>query len=400
MIAPRHAPLMKGLVTMGTAALLSACVPAPLGRYYKPLYPEPAATYAGDLCYGQAGAPAVLTVPLADGVSFTVRATDRGGSAADHGRTLALTVRVPPGVHFRFLGERIGVEPVDPSSAPAAPQTMMVNAQLVLPARETVDPAHQAPTPLTTPQGTPLYRDYQASTGWNAAWGDGFRPQAFTMTLPTFVRPGQPDLPIEVEAQARQRPERYPGENKRNTSLIYVTAGSEARTQARYLQCLAEGRPPKNCEAIHIYDDGGFQLTRNDVEIGGRWYVFDVERGDPLRADLYLRTQSAAPWRLAGDQIVIRSPSEPHEKRHTFTQLDLSMRYTVPLATPVYLPTERADRQRHPVALSTERALGHQEAARYRVELPAVEINGRTYPLQPIELERHSLDFGLLPFNC
>lgn len=391
--------MMKGTLITGALMLLSGCIPAPLGRYYKPVYPEPAATYSGDLCYGQAGAPAVLTVPLADGVTFTVRATTRHAQPGDGVRQLDLSVRVPPGVRFRFLGTRIGVHPDDTSAAPTQGQTMDVISRLRLPARERIEPARLAPTPLTTPQGVPLYQDYTSTTGWAPAWGEGFVPQSFTMTLPTLLRPGHPDLPIAVQAQARQRPERFKGEWKGHTSLIYVTAESEARLATRHRQCLAEGRPPNACQAILTFDDGGVQITHDDVTLQGRWYVYHVERGTPFRADLTLRMTSPTPWQLSDNQIRLRGLPDQTEKRHSFEHLNLSMRYRVPLDSPVYLPTERADGQ-HGVELGTQRSLGRQEAPRYRVELPAVEINGRTYPLPPIELERHSLDFGLLPFNC
>lgn len=202
--------MMKGLLITSGLMLLSGCIPAPLGRYYKPVYPEAAATYSGDLCYGQAGAPAVLKVPLADGVTFTVRTT-RNATSEDGARQLHLSVRVPPGVRFRFLAPRLVVHP-DDTSTPADELRMEVSSRLRLPARERIDPSRLAPTPLTSPQGVPVYQDYVSTTGWTPAWGEGFVPQSFTMTLPTLLRPGQPDLPLVVQAHARQRPERFKGE--------------------------------------------------------------------------------------------------------------------------------------------------------------------------------------------
>lgn len=392
--------MMKTVLITGGLMLLSGCIPAPLGRYYKPLYPEPAATYSGDLCYGQAGAPAVLTVPLADGVMFTVRATSRQGESKDGARQLDLRVRVPPGVRFQFATPQISVTPDDTEPAASTPLTMTVSATLRLPARERIEPLRLAPTPLTTPQGVPIYSDYSAYTGWTPSWGDGFIPKAINLTLPTVRRPSLPDLPIEVQAQARQRPERFPGESKGHTSLIYVTAASDARAAERHRQCLSEGRPASACQAILTYDDGGFQIESGPLTLQGRGYVYHVEQGTPLRFDLTLRMQAPTPWQLADDQIRVRSLPDQTERRHTFSHLNLSMRYRVPLDNPVFLPRERAGGPQAMVELDTRRSLGPQEAARYEVRLPAIDINGQRYTLPPIQLERHSLDFGLLPFNC
>lgn len=392
--------MMKTVLITGVLTLLSGCIPAPLGRYYKPLYPEPAATYSGDLCYGQAGAPAVLTVPLADGVTFTVRATSRQGKSKDGVRELDLRVRVPPGVRFQFTTPHIGVTPVEQGILAAAPLTMAVSATLRLPSRERIEPLRLAPTPLTSPAGVPIYSDYNSYTGWTPSWGDGFIPKAIHLTLPTVQRPGLPDLPIEVQAQARPRPERFPGESKGHTSLIYVSAASDARAADRHRQCLADGPPASACQAILTYDDGGFQIQDGALTLEGRGYVYHVEQGTPLRFDLTLRMQTPAPWQLADHQIRVRSLPDQTERIHTFAHLNLSMRYRVPLDSPVFLPVERASGPQTMVELDTRRPLGTQEAARYEVTLPAVEINGRRYTLPAIQLERHSLDFGLLPFNC
>lgn len=393
--------MMRGvLITVGVV-LLSGCIPAPLGRYYKPVYPEPAATYAGDLCYGQAGAPAVLTVPLADGVTFTVRATSREkGRTQDQVRQLDLSVHIPPGVRFRFTAPQITVTPDDAGPAAAVPQMMTVHATLRLPPRERIDPVHMAPTPLQTPQGAALYADYTSYTGWTPSWEDGFVPPVLLLTLPTVQRPGQPDLPIAIQAQARTRPERYPGEAKGHTSLMYATAASDARVAERHRQCLSEGRPASACQAIFTYDDGGFRIQNEQLEVQGRGYVYHVERGTPLRFDLTLRMQGVSPWQLTDNHIRVRNLSDQTERGYAFEHLDLSMRYRVPLDTPVTLPRERAKDAQSGVALDIRRSLGTREASRYEVSLPAVEINGRRYTLPSIELMRHSLDFGLLPFNC
>lgn len=392
--------MMRRVLITGGVLLLSGCIPAPLGRYYKPVYPEPAATYSGDLCYGQAGAPAVLTVPLADGVTFTVRATSRQGGTREGARQVDLSVRVPPGVRFQFTAPYIRVSPDDASPSASAPLTMAVSATLRLPSRARVEPLRLAPTPLTTPQGTPIYSDYSAYTGWTTSWGDGFVPKAIHLTLPTVMRPGRPDWPVEVQAQARQRPERFPGESKGHTSLIYVTAASDARAAERHRQCLAEGRSASACQAILTYDDGGFQIEDEHMTLQGRGYVYHVERATPLRFELTLRMQAPTAWQLADDQIRVRSLPDQTEKRHAFAHLNLSMRYRVPLDSPVFLPLERSSGPRAVIELDTQRPLGTQEASRYEVSLPPVEINGQRYTLPPIQLERHSLDFGLLPFNC
>lgn len=391
--------MMKTVLLTGALMLLSGCIPAPLGRYYKPLYPEPAATYSGDLCYGQAGAPAVLTVPLVDGVRFTVRATQRLTIDTHSPRQLDLSVTVPAGVRFRFVTPQIAVEPVDTPAAPADALTMAVQASLRVPALERIDPMQVAPTPLTSSQGQPLYTDYRLNTGWMPSWGDGFVPQAIEMTLPTLRRAGYPDLPLVVQAQARPRPERFAGESKGHTSLIYVTPDSDARTAARHRQCLAEGRAAQACDLITAYDDGGFQIRQDDLEVQGRWYVYHVERGTPFRGDLGLQMSRPTPWQLLDNQIRVRNLADHSERRHTFSHLNLLLSYRVPLDSTVYLPPERAQPQKG-VELQIRRALDAQEAARYRVTLPDVAINGRRLTLPPIELVRHSLDFGLLPFNC
>ena len=129
------------------SACLCACVPAPLGKYYKPIYGAPGATYSGDQCQGQAGAPASLTWEIADGVSLNVSAWRTYGERNRPDRPLRLTLQIPLGTRFQFLGDGIRLSQRAEDEGQVVPANLDIAATIMIPGDQAVDMPKIAPTP-------------------------------------------------------------------------------------------------------------------------------------------------------------------------------------------------------------------------------------------------------------
>ncbi|HJW03225.1 MAG TPA: hypothetical protein VJ548_08090 [Azospira sp.] len=388
------------LCSLGLLACLSACVPAPLGKYYKPIYEAPGATYSGDQCRGQAGAPASLTWEVADGVTLNVSAWRSYGERDRPDRPLRLTFQLPLDTRFQFLADGIRVSKRAEDEGQVIPAKLDIAATIMMPSGQAVDMTNIAPTPFNDPAARQAVENFSGSVSLHFSWQDNFVPQALAMEIPPIVLLDTPSTalaPLKVLATAKKRPDRYPGEFKSQTSLIYTTPASEAALAARYAKCTQE-TPPRKCEQIPLYDDGGFSLAQRGFNFSGRWYVYDVEKHTPFSGSLNVAYSEPVKWKFASNNIRITDLSSQAERTYQFERFPLYLRYQVPFATPVRGVNDAPYSKTTSININS--SLGREELPRYFIKLPPVLINGKQYQIKPIELERRLFDFGLEPFNC
>lgn len=377
---------------------LGGCLPAPLGKYYKPYYPDSSATYSGDACGGKAGAPAALTLALADGVSLSINAWRSYGEKSRLDRPLHISLQLPKDVRLQFLSDeiRVGGKADDEGQKISAP--LDIFASVMLDSDQFVDLQKIAPTPFPNAGAGPAVDNFSATTALYFSWQDNFVPSELAMDLPAIVVEGQkPMPPIRLLARAKKRLETYPGQYQRSSSLIYTTEESERALALKYARCTKE-TPERKCDNIPRYDDGRFSLEQQGFQLSGRWYVFDVEKHTPFSGELVLRYQAPVKWKFASNQIRITDLASQAERVYRFTQFALHFGYQVPLTTPIRGVNEAPYSDSTKVSINA--SLGSEELPKYFIRLPPLLINGKTYRLAPIELEKRSLDIGLQRFNC
>ena len=367
------------LCSLGLLAGLSACVPAPLGKYYKPIYAAPGATYSGDLCRGQAGAPASLTWEVADGVSLNVSAWRTYGERNRPDRPLRLTLQIPLGTRFQFLGDGIRLSQRAEDEGQVVPANLDIAATIMIPGDQAVDMPKIAPTPFDGAASRQAIRNFSGSVALHFSWPDNFVPKSLAMEIPPIVLLDAPPAelaPIKVLATAKKRPDRYPGEFKSQTSLIYTTPVSEAALAEKVAKCTQE-TPPRKCEQIPLYDDGGFSLERQGFDFSGRWYVYDVEKHTPFSGTLDVAYREPVRWKFAANKIRITDLSSRAERIYQFEKFPLYLRYQVPFDTPVRGVNDSPYSKT--TTVSNNSSLGTEELPRYFIKLPPLLINGKPY---------------------
>lgn len=374
----------RKLYCLPFCCVLSACIPAPLGRYYKPHYPDSSPRYVGDLCQGQSGAPVGFNVDLAEGVKLSVGTHVAPGQSA--GRQLSISLEVPQGHEVQFLAPQLRVsQAADQAGLTYSPE-LQVSALVSLPSDSVVDYQRLSAGGA---------RDFSASVWLNFSWPDAFQPSDFVMALPRLQVAGAavPEV-SRLAARAKLRPV---GKNGTASSLQYVTEASERLKEEKYARCQREGRGSA-CENILLYDDAVFQLEQGGVRYSGRWYVYDVNRPTPFNAEIKMDIQLGSGWRFVSPSVRFLDAAQTLLREHRFTEFPLSLHYRGDFDLPVRGVNNTQIRPNTTLSFSVD--LGAAEPDRFFVFLPALRIDGKTYPIAPIEWELRRLDVGLLPFNC
>lgn len=392
-------PLSR-LFTLCIIAFLAGCVPAPMGKYYKPIYPDTSAKYQGNECSGTAGALASLTWTIADGVTLSITTARTYGEKNRQDRPLRISIGVPFGTRVQFLSDEIRVSNSLQEEGKTIPSEIYISAAVLLASNEVADMAKIAPTPITANQSNQQIKNFSATTWLNFSWRDNFAPSAFTMEIPPIVLVDSPQVdnqPINLEAKAKKRPERYPGEYKSETSLIYATQESESALAEKYTKCLNE-KPDTQCKNILIYDEAGYQVEKNGFKFTGKWSVYSVEKKTPFTGEIKIDYTKPVRWRFAANRVRIIDAENRTERTYVFDSYPLHFKYQVPISTPIRGVNNLTFTK--PTTASIESSLGTDEYSRYFVKMPPILINGKQYQIQPIELEKRTFDFGLEPFNC
>lgn len=392
--------ISSGISLLAVLGLLSGCIPAPLGKYYKPIYSDASATYTGDQCQGQAGAPASLSFVIADGVTINVNTIRTYGEKDRKDLPLRISIGVPTGTQIQFLSDEISISNSLQGQGKGISPDVDIGANVVIASDEVVDFSKIAPTPFSSAGKKELVNNFSASTWLNFSWADNFVPSAFAMEIPPILLldSAQVDrLPIVLSAKAKKRLERYEGQYKSHTSLVYATKESESALASQYAQCINEKSEAK-CRDVLINDEAGFKLEKNGFKYSGRWYVYDVERQTPFNGEIQIEFEKPVRWKFASNKVRITDSSGTAEKVYQFDSFPLHFSYRVPITTPIRGVNNFAYSKATTASISS--SLGMEELPKYFVKMPPVLINGKKYELAPIELEKRVFDFGLEPFNC
>ena len=423
MTDPVRFPVQRWRLRSAIAAsclVLSACIPAPLGKYYKPAYRDGGVArveYSGNQCRGASGAPVSMKVALADGVTLQVDADEVSpGSTASQagGMRLNLALEVPAGVAVQFQGRETTVGADGRNDAAVTMPAFQVSAGRMLPGDAWVDPHRISPTPQLFAPGRSAPTGFETHLTLSYAWHD-FVPQMIEVEMPGLrFAAGPPVLetppgamPLILQTRAAARPESYAGQYKDTRSLVYRTVEAQAALDARLRDCL-ESRPQQaaQCSRLMGYDDGRFDVLHGEVRYAGRWYVYDTRTRQPFRGEMSLQHRRTDAWRLSSDAIRVRDLSGTGAEAvriHRIDKMWVRFRYEAPFDA-AFVGVDD-----HPgvaalggtrLRLSLPLEPGPSQASRHAVHLPALRINGTLVPLPPIDIEKRLFDVGLSPFNC
>lgn len=394
--------MAKMLYWPGMACLaltLSGCIPAPLGKYYKPNYPDPSASYAGAYCSGKAGAPVTLTFNVADGVTISVNAQRSYGEKNRPDLPLNIVIAIPQHTEIQFISDELTIAESADSAGRKLETSLNLLASRILPSQNVVDLQSIGPTPQLAVSSA-NYVDFKGSLSLNFSWKDNFVPDEITLDLPVIkvVDSAQGQVkPISIEAKAKKRPETYPGQYRSQTSLIYTTREAEQATEDKYARCLKE-TPELRCKQILLYDEGRYKAQQSGFAYSGRLYLYDVEKNTPFSGEVNIEYHQPVKWQFTSNTVTVRDHATQGQRTYHFEQFPFTLSYRVPLPTALLGVN---DNPYSKVTTAHIRAsLGSNEAATYRVQLPAMKINGKLHQLKPIEIELRRLDFSIEPFNC
>lgn len=370
--------------------LLVGCIPAPLGKYYKPSVADIPSQYSGNECHGMAGAPAIMEFPLAPGIQARVDAIRVQGASETSGRVLHIEIELPLGNDIQFTSPTAKIREDDNGVWQALPMEVTLSAAVRTGGR--VRMADIAPSLVQAIDPNDFYAN--ATLDYSLP---NYVPEQITMTLPGIrIDGGNIIAPARFEAHSKQREPTYKGEYRDNWSLIYTTPESQARLEKRLSNCAAKGSPGtanERCKYLYGFDEGGFVRTLDPFSVSGRWYVF--RPGLPFNGELKLEYHHPMDWEFVSDTLSLQDDNGK-SNAIPLNSMSLYFHYVIPLDTPLH----GVNRPPSKTKLEINGNLGTSEASRYQVQLPALRVNGKLYALPRIDLEKHLFDFGIEPFNC
>ncbi len=358
--------------------LISGCLPAPMGTYYLPSYADPSAQTSRAYCGGQVGPTTGLQASLAPGVELKVDARKATSSPPRVGLTFILK----PGVTLRFLDDAAQVSAGDAPTRQALP--LRVVQQISIPADQTVDLSGMPPLAKSGPRST-LEPAARISTGWHQS-PVGERPGRLILRWPDLQwADGRTTAFADIELE--------PG--KRLGWTVYRSAQELARMKAAHAQCI-KNTPKLACGNILDGYENGFTVQADGATLTGRLLVTDMTR-PRLDAYISIALSSAKPWRWAEPSAMLVDASSGTTTQQALDTMHVGLNSAgLPLSTAVFASVAASAT----TSASLVASLAPSGAGRYRVQLPALEVDGRRVDPRPIELERRLTDVGILPFNC
>lgn len=366
----------RPLALLIVAVSVAGCLPAPYGLYYRPSYPDPAATVSQANCGGQAGPKTRLSLPGPDGVAFLIVADQH----QEHKARIEITL--PPLTRFRFTERR--VDDLGPAASPIAVDAR-VSSAVTIPPDLPVDPAALAPSvpEVIAAQLTANPGEAIGQVDFPMGRIAGFAPTELVIEPPAVAgaRPGPPIRLLPVSG---------------TTFPEFREPGYAAQLAARVAACRL-ATPQQPCENIVRYDGNAYQHDDGQRTHRGRFWLTGTPPAQTLHHHLEIRIRTADAWRLTPPTLLVRDPASGQAHRLDFKQITVSWHYPIPLDTRIEARGGFSD---PPTRIALDLAFVHRDAARYRVQLPPFELNGKTHRLHPIDFERRAFDAGLEPFNC
>ena len=387
---------LPAALPLAMTALLTGCLPAPYGVYYRPAYPDTTAQLSGAWCQGQAGPPARLSIQAEDGLSLAL-AAERGAAHPTPQVPWVLHVHgmLPAGGQFQFLSSALEL---GDAPAPAAPLRLAprldVFAERVSGAGEWIDLATQGPTDLAAAQQSLATDPAQTLAKVGVQYGEypGFSPARLDLVWPAIELANAPGQPIASGPIAMHA---HPPE-KTYMDTVYRTQAQQLALVQRVQNCQAQ-TPERRCEQIPEGDTTSFRQRIDDFGLTGRVWASTQQALTSLHYQLEMDTRHTGAWRLSGSPLRWTDP-DTGATRTTSTSTTKPVRvywgYSVTLDTPVRASADK------PTRFHLEIPLRAPEQPRYVLRLPPYLINGVRHEFKPIELERRAFDGGLQPFNC
>ena len=109
-----------------------------------------------------------------------------------------------------------------------------------------------------------------------------------------------------------------------------------------------------------------------------------------MRFELRINAHTVEPWRVAAPVLRITDAATGETREHALAEMQASLRYPVSIDTKLRGPSARL--------LVVLPLLPSRP--RYAVQLPAYEVHGQRYRLEPIELEVSQYDAGRERLDC
>jgi hypothetical protein len=135
-------------------------------------------------------------------------------------------------------------------------------------------------------------------------------------------------------------------------------------------------------QAVH-HESGPFTWS-------GRFLQRPGAAQDQVRFELQIKARTAEPWRIAVPVLRITDAATGETREHALREMQASLRYPVTIDTKLRGPSARLLVVLPLVA----------SRPNYGVQLPAYEVHGQRYRLEPIELEVSQYDAGGEPLDC
>ncbi|MGY0193685.1 hypothetical protein ACWA7J_01275 [Leptothrix sp. BB-4] len=402
--------LLRGLAGAGLIGLtgLSGCIPAPYGTYDRPSYPDPSATLRGALCYGEAGPLSRLNATVAGGLQLSVAADlDAPGLGRGEG-LLRLSLTVPDGdgkVNSAPRQLAWADTPITWQDGNRPPQPLAAqvhaHASVPLPADGRIGLAALAPVaaeqvlwPASGPIPTVTLRASHPALAVTPS--DRWRLQ-----IPTAGPAGERAPTSAPNSALTSLDLTLASDAGRIVRVPYRTADQQAAIDQRTTACLAQATTPaaqRRCEGIDRYDTRSFVQVRplgpGELKLTGDAWTESAGRGG-IRLELVWEAPVTADWQLTTPQVTWSRPDGSDPRTVPLHVTPLRWHLPVPLSAPL---------QRRPGATglgwSLEARLPAPSGSTYRIQLPALDIDGVRHELAPITFDRRRFDGGLMPFNC
>lgn len=375
--------LMLGALALPFAPVLTGCIVAPYGTYYRPESAEPGASYKRAWCQGQAGPTTRIELKLEGGATLSARAERDYPERNRPELPLRLSLTLPGSLSARFEAERVQIVATRGATIDA-PVTVRAAGGVTLPADAWVDAA------VLRPAGRVVAG--AAEHPYGRAWIRLAGPAGFT---PEVVAVGGPS--VEVEGKAIAFP---PLELRRPASTgnpnEYRSAAEQASLEARAAACRRD-TPQRACQ--NLIDMGvsrSFHFDSGPLQWQGRWFRASWRSGEPwLDGEMWLALREPRRWRFGSNRIELRDAAGTAQTL-TFAQFELRFNDRIALDAPLH---ERPVERRADTQLQVE-ALLPGDVGDFEVRLPPLRIGERRVVIAPIRFDKRSFDGGVEPFNC
>lgn len=381
---------MRSIVLLLLMYLLTACVPAPYGPYYRPSYPDNSAALIKEFCGGEAGPPSVLTFNVADGVTFTVATAKSYSERSRKDVPLTITLNVPSNTTAQFLSDDLSISG-SPNGEDKIAVPLQVAALVPMGKKDVVDIDRIGPvTSLAVQKFIQAHPDHAVSEvhiDFNLG-NEKFHPEVISLHLPAFSTSGASITipPLKLVANTQDK-----GWWK------YETREHKQAREERYVRCLKE-TPHLHCKNILQVIDEGFRLDMAGIEITGRLAKADFTQKPKITGRLNFASRSVEPWQFSTNHIRAEDIKTGETHHYYFNQFAVFFGwYDVPLSTAIKGGHSELGGNK---TLRIATSLGEKYLSKYYIKLPPILINGHKYVLKPIELELKLFDGGIEPFNC